>query len=177
MEYQKEEWRPVVGYEGLYEVSDMGRVRSLNFNKTKKAIMLKQGLRNHYLRVTLHKKGNQLSESVHRIVAFAFPEICGDYFEGAQVNHKDENKTNNAAWNLEWCTPKYNSNYGTGVERSANAKKKPIIQLSLNNDFIKRWDSAKDAGEYLRINAQHIRRCCHNVRKTAYGFKWQYAVS
>lgn len=174
MEENSEVWRPVLGYEGIYEVSILGRVRSLNYNKTGKMKYLKQSLRNGYLRVSLHKNGIQQCENVHRIVAHAFPDICGVYFEGCQINHKDECKTNNTAWNLETCTPKYNTNYGTGIKRCAEAKKKRVIQMDLNHNVIKIWDSPKDAANTIGVKPDHIYDCCNLKRNSAFGFCWSY---
>lgn len=133
-----EEWRSIKGFEGYYEVSNLGRVRSLDryvtcnngvnvYNRFKKGVILKTGVKGGgYLFVGLHKDGCKTIEpSVHRLVAEAFipnPENL------PEVNHKDENKTNNSVDNLEWCTRAYNTNYGTRGERYATTRKKNYVK-------------------------------------------------
>ena len=121
-------WAAVLGYEGLYEVSNLGRVRSLP-HTVKHFCGLRESLGRilnpvvtglWYFAVDLCKNGRRKKVLVHRLVADAF--IPGK-FDGAQVNHKDENKANNRYDNLEWCSAKYNNNYGTRNER-VSAKNK-----------------------------------------------------
>ena len=114
-----EEWRPVVGYEGLYEVSNTGQVRSLDKYDTKGRFLRGKTLKllectNGYLMIGLNKNGIRKVYLVHRLVAEAFIERFDGLYE---VNHKDENKKNNSVDNLEWCSKKYNNNYGTKIER------------------------------------------------------------
>lgn len=106
-ELQQEQWRQIDGYDGLYEVSDFGRVRSLKFGKTRVLRSYKD--KDGYLKVNLWKDGKRKPFSVHRLVASTF--IHNDDESKNQVNHKDENKQNNRASNLEWCTAQYNSTY------------------------------------------------------------------
>ena len=111
-------WKNIAGYEGLYEVSSFGRVRSLRFGKTK---ILKPGKnKKGYLRVSLCKNGKQKTFFVHRLVAQAFLENPQNL---PQINHKDENKQNNRLENLEWCSCDYNNNYGTRNERAGKANR------------------------------------------------------
>lgn len=112
---RKEYWRPVVGYDGLYMVSNLGRVKSLNYMHTGKEHLLRL-LKNGggYLQVDLWNCGKMKRYSVHRLVAMAFIPNPDNL---PQVNHKDEDKLNNCVDNLEWCDGKYNSNYGTRNER------------------------------------------------------------
>lgn len=114
---KNETWKPVVGYEGLYEVSDTGLVRSLNWERTKQVRVLRPGnVGRGYLFVQLSKDGHVKNFLVHRLVAQAFipnPQCL------PQVNHKDEDKENNSVANLEWCTARYNINYGTCSKRMA----------------------------------------------------------
>ena len=114
-----EEWRPVVGYEGLYEVSNTGQIRSIDKYDTKGRFLRGKILkllkcRNGYLMIGLNKNGIRKGYLVHRLVADAFIERPDGLYE---VNHKDEDKTNNIVENLEWCDHKYNNNYGTKIER------------------------------------------------------------
>lgn len=109
-----EEWRDVVGYEGLYQVSSLGRVKSLPRIHCRGTILVQRPNVHGYPMASLYKNGEQSLKSVHRLVATAFL----DNSEGLpEVNHKDECKTNNAVSNLEWCTKSYNTNYGTGPAR------------------------------------------------------------
>lgn len=111
MRNTKEIWRDIKDYEGLYQVSNKGRVRSI---KDKNHIYIIEGSITEYgyRNVRLCKDCVKKAFRVGRLVGFAFPEICGEYFDGAQINHKNENKLDNRAENLEWCTQKYNLNYG-----------------------------------------------------------------
>lgn len=106
-ELESENWKEIDGYDGMYQVSDLGRVRSLKFGKVR--VLRASKCINGYLMVGLWKDGKQNSVSVHRIVASAFIE--NDDESKNQVNHKDENKQNNRVSNLEWCTAQYNVNY------------------------------------------------------------------
>lgn len=176
--YLGEVWRPVKGYEGLYEVSNFGRVKSLKYRKTGKESILKQDMCvAGYFMVGLGKKSRKL---VHRLVARAFPEICGEWFDGCQVNHKNEIKTDNRAENLEVCTPKYNSNYGTGKKRLANLLinnpkiSVPVLQYTLNGVFIKRYPSQSEAFRETGVCACNISNCCRGVYKQSGGYIWRY---
>ena len=138
----EESWKPVVGYEGLYEVSDLGRVRSLdrvvkgkrNSKWERKGRILQQADRgNGYYAVCLHKSGTQKMYLVHRLVAVAF---IPNPFNKPCVNHLDENKQNNAISNLEWATYKENTNWGSCVERSVKASSEPVLQFTKAGEFL-----------------------------------------
>lgn len=119
-------WKDIEGYEGLYEVSNQGRVRSLNYNKTGKVKELKpKNNGNGYLIAQLYKCGKIKYFLIHRLVAKAFLEDWSMWFP--EVNHKDEDKTNNSVDNLEWCSTKYNNNYGTRLDR--------VRQTRIKNGF------------------------------------------
>ncbi len=128
---KEEEWRPVVGYEGLYEVSSKGRVKSLKRNTTHERILKPSTKPGDYKgkRVTLSKNGELDYYSVHRLEAIAFIPVPDHLkhipFDDLEVNHMDENPENNLLENLEWCTRQYNATYGTAIERS---RKKRIGQ-------------------------------------------------
>lgn len=171
-----ENWKSISGYEGLYEVSDTGRVRSLKFGKTR---LLKPGkTRKGYLRVVLCKDGKVKKMSVHRLVAEAFVQ---NPLNLPQVNHRDENKRNNTATNLEWCSARYNVNYGTRNQRDAEAqvndpkKSKPVQQLDMQGNPVAAYPSAHEAARVTGTNRGSICSCCLGKRKSAGGFVWRYA--
>lgn len=167
----KEIWKPIKGYEGLYEVSNTGKVKSLGGKRTKKyESILKQVKTNCYLQVTLCKDGKIKNCRVHRLVATAFlhnPENL------PEVNHKDENKENNRVDNLEWCSRKYNNNYGTLRERMVKKLSKPVLQYTKTGEFIREWSSTHEVGKN-GFRQGNIVNCCNGKLKTAYGFIWKY---
>ena len=158
---------------GLYQVSNLGNVRSLNYNKTKKIQHLKKVVNNKkgYLAVGLSKKGIFKIKTVHRLVAETFISNPNNL---PQVNHIDENKLNNSVTNLEWCTNKYNINYGTRKERISEKKGRKIIQLDKDDNIIKVWNGTCQASRELKINEGNIWEACNNKRKTAGKYKWKY---
>ena len=115
-----EVWKDVVGYEGLYQVSNLGRLKSAPRPRTKGGLLKPQYDRKGYLTFGLCKNGKSKMAKIHRLVAEAFIPNPGKLPE---VNHKDEQKDNNCVENLEWCTTQYNSNYGTRVARIAATKR------------------------------------------------------
>lgn len=166
-------YKDVVGYEGKYQVSNLGNVKSLNYRQTGKEKVMKQTLiDNGYLQVDLYNNGKHKKYGVHRLVADAFLDNPNNY---PQVNHKDENKQNNNVDNLEWATAQYNINYGTHGERAGKTRSKPVIQYDLQGNFIKSWNSATEIEKQLKISRTNICNCCNGKIKTAYGYKWRYA--
>ena len=161
-------WKDIEGYEGLYQISNLGRVKSLGNNKTRKEKILKSSKNtNGYLLVNLHKEGKQKHYYIHRLVVIAFIPNPDNL---SQVNHINEDKTDNRVENLEWCDSKYNLNYGTRTEKT----QKPILQFNLDGKFIKKWDSAIQVERELGFNQGNIGKCCKGKIKSAYGFKWRY---
>lgn len=183
-----ENWKDVKGYEGLYQVSDCGNVKSLardvycqngTFHHHMEEKILVQNLDGYgYPRVGLCKNGKSKTMKVHRLVAEAFipnPE------NKPQVNHIDEVKTNNVVDNLEWCTSVYNANYGTRIQRSVQNHRsyklgnhpnaKPVFCEELN----KKFDCITSAGKELGVNINCIVRVCKGKLKTTGGFHWRYA--
>lgn len=174
----EEEWRDIKGYEGLYEVSNMGRVKSLNYGRTGKSKILRPNeTRLGYLRICLCKYGKHKIYWVHRLVLMTFnpnPDM-----KSLEVNHIDEDKTNNRLENLEWVTRKENINHGTRNDRVAekmtNGKNSiPVVQLSLEGKFIKAYKSAMDAEREGSFHNSNIIACCKGRYKTHGGFRWCY---
>ena len=132
MELPKQIWKDIPGYEGKYQVSNTGKVRSLNYRGTGKTKILKPSThhRDGYKRVVLYKNDKQYYYLVHRLVAQAFIPNPNNY---PVVNHKDENPANNAVWNLEWCTMDYNIDYSKNKKMEKQFKEaNKIIQLTLD---------------------------------------------
>ena len=143
-------WKDIKGYEGKYQISNKGRVRSLDYKGTKKKKLLKASTNKEgYIQIRLYKNGKGKTYFVHRLVAEAFILNPNNY---PVVNHKDENKSNNSVDNLEWCTVEYNNTYGTRLERMSKTRSKAIRQLSLEGDLIKVWESASEVARVLGYN-------------------------
>lgn len=171
-------WKTVKGYEGLYEVSNLGNVRSLDYHnwgvvRNLTPVMDCYGC----MRVCLCKNNKQRNGLVHRMVAQAFLE---NPLELPQINHINENKSDNRVENLEWCDCLHNNNHGTRNERISKSKRntkcKKVIQMDLQGNFIREWVSLNEIMRVLGFNAAFVARCCHGVKPTAYGYRWQYAT-
>lgn len=169
-----ENWKSIAGYEERYEVSDRGNVRSLNYHREGRTKILKPKKNcGGYLVVNLRKDGQLKQPSVHRLVAQAF---LPNPLNLPQVNHRDEDKLNNAASNLEWCTASYNINYGSRNRRMAEAQSKPVQQLDKSTgELLKTFPSAVEAERVAGIHHGNISRCCCGKRKSAGGYVWRYA--
>lgn len=191
-------WKPIIGYEGYYEVSNMGNIRSVErkvecpnrwggFNIMRyESILLKPiTINSGYLVVTLSKKNKPKRELVHRLVAEAF---IPNPDKKPEVNHINEIKTDNRSENLEWMTKSENLHYGTGVFRGhhnrdrkwhrehyggLNPHSKKVIQLSIDNKIIKEWECINEASRALNINSTSIGKCANGKIKMAGGFKWK----
>ena len=193
---EKEIWRPIKGYEGLYEVSNLGRIRSLD-----RMIIQPDGVKRlwkgrirkpikdtrenkGYLRVELSKDGILKKFAIHRLVAQTFIPNTNNL---PQINHKDEDKINNFVFvnkdgsvdlnksNLEWCDGKYNVNYGTRNKRIAKTQSTPVLQIGLeSNEIIAEYPSTMEAARQLNIGSGAISMCCNGKLKTYKGFKWRY---
>lgn len=161
-----EEWKDIKGYEGLYKISNLGRVKS--FQGVKERI-LKSNIQNcGYEYVVLAMNGKFKTKNIHRLVAEIFIPNPNNYKE---INHIDENKHNNNVNNLEWCTRSYNASYGN----TPKSKEKVILQYNKNGDFIKKWKSISEVERQLKISHVSIVNNCKNKRKTAGGYIWKYA--
>ena len=165
-DFETLEWRDVIGYEGLYQVSEDGDILS---TVRKKHIILKPKLDKYgYLTINLYKNGIRKTHKIHRIVAAAFLE---DYDESLCVNHINEIKTDNHYSNLEPCTIAYNNNYGTRNDRSAEAHKKKVRCVELDMEF----NSLLDAAAYVGASFQNISACLRGKQKKCSGYHWIYA--
>jgi len=176
----EEIWKDIDGYNGLYQISNYGRVKSLiKHNGTDERILKPIKNLNGYLQVNLSKKGKLNIYSIHRLVAQAF--IPNDDLLKTEINHKDENKINNNVNNLEWVDHKSNMNYGTRNERSSKSqinnpkRSKQVNQYSLDGKtLIKTFPSIRQIGRETSFAPQNICNCCNGKVKQAYGFIWEY---
>ena len=185
-------WRTAVYdgelYEGLYKVSNWGRILSLNYKRTgKPRLMTPFEVGAGYLQVGLRKNGETNLCYVHRLIAETFLPNPDNLPE---VNHKNEDKTNNFVFlnedgsvdkeksNLEWKSPKGNCNHGTRNERifekTTNGKcSKKVLQFSKSGEFIREWPSVMECSRN-GYDFRNVSACCLGKRKTAYGFRWEY---
>lgn len=178
-----EQWRDVKGFEGVYQVSNLGRVRSVshyvNIRNNNKRLVIGRILKqwktcNGYMQVKTSKKYGSKHLNVHRLVAIAFIDNPENL---SIVNHKDENKSNNLVTNLEWCSKSYNSLYGHTQEKLRHHKVKAVRMLDKNNNkLLAVFDSMITAEEQKGVSASQISGVCRGIRKTAGGFKWEYVL-
>lgn len=172
----KEEWRDIKDYYGYYQVSNFGRVRGVD-RITENNIPIKSSLlrpyKNHsgHLRVRLTKKSVGKKFLVHRLVAQAFIPNPQNF---PIINHKDENPSNNKVDNLEWCTIKYNNNYGSYKKKMSTLKSKPIKVIYRDGTY-EIWASAIIFGKNFGINSSHISDVINGKRKTVKGLKFERA--
>lgn len=167
---EKEIWKDIKGYEGLYQISNLGRVKSLEricfqspLKKRKineKIMKFDKSSKAGYIRISLNKDGNKKKYSVHRLVAQTFIPNPHNY---PQINHIDENKQNNNINNLEWCTVKYNNNYGS--RKGLNFKK--IIQFDTIGNKIAIYESINEASRKTNITRCCISNCLNKKQKTS----------
>ena len=172
-------WKDIEGYDGEYQVSNLGRIKSVARLTTRPC---QYGIREYripekimrtrlgtsgYLCVNLHHEGKQVTEMIHRLVALHF---CKGYRDELVVNHKDEDKTNNRLENLEWMTRKENLNYGTHNRRISEAHSVRILCVELNREF----DSIQSAAKEFGNCRGNIWRVLDNPNRTACGYHWKY---
>lgn len=181
----KEKWYPINNYEGLYEISNLSRIRGKNIRIA--------SVGNHgYYSIDLYKNNKRKTFLFHRLVAETFiPKIKGKEY----VNHKNGNKLDNSLSNLEWCTQKENVQHSFDVLRHKNnfqtnhpkpslgkfgidhCKSIKVKQLDLEGQIIKVWNSGMDAVRDKGFLSSKISECCSGKRKTHAGFKWEYAIT
>jgi hypothetical protein len=187
----KEVWKDIEGYEGLYQVSNLGRIKSLSRNvywgKTYASFRFEEEKilnyiysKNGYLRCQLAKDGKKHNYLVHRLVAMAF---ISNPDNKPEVNHIDGNKRNNYVTNLEWVTPSENQKhaFSVGLQKSkwgkANVRAKSILQYDLEGNLIKEHGCILDAVKFINkkpASRLYVTRCCQGKQKTAYGYVWKY---
>lgn len=186
-------WKDIKGYEGLYQVSNLGRVKSVarkywnannnSYSQFKEKIKKPHLHGKGYLRILLSKDCKQNNFLVHRLVAEAFIPNPNNL---PQVNHKDEDKTNNfvhvnsdgtvdpAKSNLEWCDNKYNCNYGQIRKQKKSKCRTPVCQYDLHGKFIKSYEGAKQAEKETGVCRTNITACCRGLCEQRGGFIWKY---
>lgn len=176
MEKMNEIWRPIVNFEGLYDVSNIGRVRSLNYRGHNKKEILKSYISNNgYVYIRLTKNGKNKLYRVHRLVAMAFIPNPNNL---PIINHKNEIKTDNRAENLEWCTHSYNWKY-SGIDKKAHnaacqVNKKPVLQYSKTGELLNEYESLSEASQQIAIPYQCISACCRGELKSSGGYIWRF---
>lgn len=153
-------WKDIKDFIGLYQVSNFGRVKSLKWGKER--ILKPRKLKCGYFAVILYKDGVTKSYFIHRLVAQAFLPNPNNL---PQVNHKNENKTDNRVENLEWCDQKYNCQYSFA---------KTILQFDKKGNFITEFPSTMEVYKQLGYGKGNISACCNGKRKSCGGFIWRY---
>ena len=171
-----EEWKDILGYEGFYQASNMGRIKSLERidalgHRLKEKILKPSINRTGYYQVCLCKQSIQKYYYVHRLVWEAFN---GQIPENMQVNHINEVKTDNRLSNLNLMTCKENSNWGTRNERRAKKQSKAVLQFTLDGILVKEYPSTHQAERETGFAQPSICACCNGKRKTACGYIWKY---
>jgi len=164
-------WLPIKDAKD-YFVNEKGEV--LSKRHFKKGIILKPHLANNhcYMVNIYYDNGKPRFRTIHRLVAEAFIPNPDNL---PQINHKDENRANNAVTNLEWCDGKYNSNYGTGHMRQTIACSKPCIQKTLDGEFVAMYSSISEAGRKSGFSESNIGKACRREDHLASGYLWEYA--
>lgn len=182
---ENEVWKDIGGYEGLYQVSNLGRVKSLErkvlrtsgkLMRVRERILKTYSCRG-YVYVDICKNSIFKKCKIHRLVAVAFLPNPNNL---PQVNHKNEILSDNRVDNLEWCTPKYNANYGTVRERISRKVRNHantsihILQFNLDGSFVKEWPSVREIERACVAKSPNVCQVCKGVYKTAKGFIWRY---
>ena len=163
----EEIWRDIEGYEGLYQVSSFGRVKRVTTGRILKGSKDTDG----YLRITLSKNGVKSNHKIHRLVAQAF---IPNTENKSQVNHIDENKTNNMISNLTWMTAKENINHGTHNDRVSKTQSIPIIATNIKTGESTEFYGARECARQLDLHQQHITSVLKGKRRQTGGYTFKY---
>lgn len=184
---ENEVWKDIPDYEGLYQVSNLGRIKSLKRKvyagrnrirwQYERILSNNKTNGNGYKVVSLNKNGESKNKYIHRLVAEAFISNTNNL---PQVNHKDENKQNNCVDNLEWCTCQYNSTYNdlhikNGIKNRNNKYSKPIYKLDEKSNILETYPSISEASRKNGVSYQAISDCLRGIQKHSVGYKWKYA--
>lgn len=184
-------WKDIPGYEGLYQASTYGRVKSLARpnanNQYKEERILSPGNQNRYMGYVLCIDGKHKNHHAHRLVAETF---IPNFHNWPIINHKDENPSNNAVSNLEWCTYKYNNSYGTRLKKIGEKNKygsccQAVKMITKNGECIRIFFSAAEAQRRTGINSAQICACANHYEHTikgrvtaryltAGGYRWEW---
>lgn len=177
-------WKPVKGYEGLYEVSNMGRVKSLSYRHSGEECLMSPRCYRGYASINLMKDGKYKAFKIHRLVYEAFIGELPKYKRGGrgedifEINHKDEDRANNCVWNLELISHKENNNYGSHSKKVALSTAKAVYQYSKDKILVRIWGSTKECGRN-GFSGGNVNLCCnkkyHREGNNFYrGFFWSY---
>jgi len=183
----KEIWKDIIDYEGLYQISNLGRVKSLSrkiINSRRKGYIKERILKfalnsDGYKYICLHKNNKGYTHRIHKLVAIMF---INNINNKSEVNHIDGNKQNNNVNNLEWCTRKenilhgYKNNlykYKGHLKKYSEMRRIKVVQLSKNNKIINIFNNMLLASKILKINQGNISNCIHGKQKIAGGYKWE----
>ena len=179
-------FKDIKDYEGLYQVSNLGKLKSLNYNRTGREEIMNPCKDKHgYYKVNLWKNRKRKTCLVHRLVAETFlPNPENKPFINHKIEGKEGKSINMVVFDedgnidkkkttIEWCTAKENNDYGTRNERSAKTQSKPVLQLSLDGELIREWSSTAEVGRN-GFESSAVCNCCNGKRKTHKGFRWEY---
>lgn len=168
-----EKWKDLLGYEGLYRISNYGNISSVNWKRTGVEKLMRPGKdKNGYLLVCLRKDGKNKWHKMHRLVWETFN---GPIPDGYEINHQNEDKADNRLSNLSITSHKENINWGTSKERAGKKHRKTVLQYAIDGGFIHKWSSMSQAAKCLQIDVGQISACCNGKPhyNTAGGFKWR----
>lgn len=166
----KEIWIDIQDYEGLYQISNFGRVKSLTYGRIRKTQINNAG----YEFVSLCKDNKARPHSIHRLVATAFVSNPYDY---KYVNHIDENKLNNCASNLEWCSAKQNLEHSNVINKMLSAghrANEKAVMMFKNGVFVAEFDSISKAAEAIGSFQQLVTNCLYGIQKTTKGYSFKF---
>lgn len=165
-----EEWRDVYCYEGIFQVSDLGRIRRIKYKKNKKIRLLQPvQTATGYLMIGLNKDNNCQLCLIQRLVARAFPEICGEWFEGCQISHENDIKTDNRAVNLRVCTASYNMRHNDLRKKARKPYNGRVAKYSEDNKILELFKNTTEAAKDAGVCQGYMSRCL-DEEKNVRGF-------